>query len=240
MKRFLLGWILVTSLVIGVAIFCCAEGWQNAAFVGLVVFVFVGKFVNGKYHPTTSDTIKHCRDALSCLLLPKNLVERRNSIIGLLCVIALTAILLPPWTARLDTYRFRHEYSDGFGLIFLPPSAKPYESVRIDFGRLALELVAISLSGGVILLLFGSAGTRSNHSQESREENAKQIMVEVLTGFQDVARKRGESLTESQLKRISLYFLHQQNTFGSAFTREHLAYELVKYEREGLRTSYQS
>jgi hypothetical protein len=56
--------------------------------------------------------------------------------------------------------------------------------------------------------------------------------------FRGIAKKRGESLSDAELKRICAFFHHQQQTYGLEFTREHLDYELAKYEREGLRTDY--
>jgi len=69
--------------------------------------------------------------------------------VGICCLVL--AVLFPPWVAKVDTQTFRVSRSVGWDFIMSPPSPpkignirSQYIAVQLDFGRLALEWVAIA------------------------------------------------------------------------------------------------
>jgi len=174
----------------------------------------------------------------SHLLLPQGIAESQKSILALMTLAALIAILLPPWTSDIDYPSYHVQQFYGYGFVLAPPSLRrSYQSMHIDYGRLGLEFVSILLTGGLLALLSGSPRSRG---VRVTNDKADKFLQSVVRGFHCVADKRGESLSDAQLKRICAFFSHQQQTLGTEFSREHLVYELEKYEREGLRSDYRA
>jgi hypothetical protein len=63
----------------------------------------------------------------------------------------------------------------------------------------------------------------------------------VLSTFQRVAHERGEHLPAAILNNIALIFLQKYQMFGQTnrqFFIEHIAYEVHKYKKGGLREEY--
>lgn len=60
----------------------------------------------------------------------------------------------------------------------------------------------------------------------------------VATSFRYVAAERGEKLTQQTLTNIVLKFISMADSLDDTIVEEHLAYELAKYRKEGLRPSY--
>jgi hypothetical protein len=59
--------------------------------------------------------------------------------------------------------------------------------------------------------------------------------------FQNVAKSRGERLSDETIFNIGLFFLQKYEMVGKAnpeFFTKHIAYEVEKYQREGLRVEY--
>ncbi len=78
----------------------------------------------------------------------------RNLALGILFVLWLLSILVPPWESdRLVAKGTRGVIKPaGYALIFDPPYVSKLESIRIDYGRLALEWLFLgSLAGGTIV-----------------------------------------------------------------------------------------
>jgi hypothetical protein len=68
-----------------------------------------------------------------------------------------------------------------------------------------------------------------------------QIYQEVGTAFQGAARAQGEILPDAIVNNIVLFFLQKYQMFGQTnrqFFIEHVAYEVHKYKKEGLREDY--
>ena len=60
----------------------------------------------------------------------------------------------------------------------------------------------------------------------------------VATAFHIAAEQKGERLSAGIKNAIVLTFLQIREAAGDKFADEHLAYELQKYSREGLREDY--
>jgi hypothetical protein len=146
----------------------------------------------------------------------------------------LAAILFPPFESEISNRIYHQTQSDGYAFLLTPPSENQYETIRIDYGRLGLECLAILLTGGVALLVMGSKGQRPKPRRPAENE-VDALLRAVIGGFRGVARHRGDTLSEADLKRICAFFFTQQENYGLDFAREHLQYELEKYQREGLR-----
>jgi hypothetical protein len=239
MKQFVLAWVCV-----GVLILLGAFGGVEvpATLLGIVGAVVLIARLQGKGEWAIGNVAQDLRGAmvrvLSHLLLPQRVLDRRRGILALMALAGLTAIIFPPFMSEIDNRLYRQAEFDGYAFLFKPPSeTNRYESVHIDYGRLGLEFVAIFLTGGLVLLLLGSQARRLAETSPA-DEAVGELLQSVVAGFRGIAKKRGESLSDAELKRICAFFQHQQQTYGLEFTREHLDYELAKYEREGLRADY--
>jgi hypothetical protein len=74
------------------------------------------------------------------------------------------------------------------------------------------------------------------------DEEILLIYEMVLSTFQKVAQERGEHLAAPVLNNIALFFLQKYQMIGQGnvqFFTEHVAYEALKYHKEGLRAEYQ-
>jgi hypothetical protein len=241
MRQFLLAWICVAALVM-IGAFVSFEVSASLVFI-VCVFALIAR-LQGKGNWAVSDVVRDIRGAvlrlLSHLLLTRGVVDKRRSILALMVLAGLAAILLPPWTSETNNRLYHQQQFEGYAFMLAPPKTVYYQSIHIDYGRLGLEFASIILTGGLLFLLFGSSESRRSAQERPTKDDVHALLQLVVKGFHGVANKRGESLSEADVKRICAFFYHQQQTFGLEFTREHLHYELEKYQREGLRDDYRA
>ena len=77
----------------------------------------------------------------------------RKLALGIL-VLWLLSILVPPWESdRLVAKGTWATKPAGYAWIFEPPRASPRETIRIDYGRLALEWLFLGSVAGAIFYL---------------------------------------------------------------------------------------
>ncbi len=237
MKQFVFAWACVGTLL-GLGLFGGYEipaillglfggGWTLARVQGK------GQWPLGKVAQDWSAGILHVLSHLR----PPLLLDRRQTALALMALAGLAAILFPPFESEISNRIYHQTQSDGYAFLLTPPSERPYETIRIDYGRLGLECLAILLTGGVAFLVMGSKGQGTNASRPAKDES---LLRAVIGGFRGVAQQRGDTLSEADLKRICAFFFTQQENYGLDFAREHLQYELEKYQREGLREDYRA
>ncbi len=170
---------------------------------------------------------------------PPLLLGRRQTVLVLMAVTGLAAILFPPFESEISNRIYHQTHSDGYAFLLNAPRASQYETIRIDYGRLGLECLAILLTGGVALLVIGSNG-QGPKARGPAEDEVNALLRAVIEGFRGVAQQRKDTLSEADLNRICAFFFAQQKSYGLDFAREHLQYELEKYQREGLREDYRA
>ena len=78
----------------------------------------------------------------------------RKHAIGVVFVLWLLSILVPPWeSVRLVAKGTWATKPAGYALIFEPPRASSFDSIHIDYGRLALEWLFLGSIAGAIVYL---------------------------------------------------------------------------------------
>jgi hypothetical protein len=93
-------------------------------------------------------------------------------------------------------------------------------------------------------LLIGSGYRRLAASQgcaptfKTSDQKIIETYRKVATAFRHAADQRGERIPAGVMNFIVWKFLQVYETLGDAMVDEHLAYEVEKYHREGLRHDY--
>ena len=75
-------------------------------------------------------------------------------------------------------------------------------------------------------------------TSKTSDQKIMEIYQKVGTAFRQAANQRGERIPAGVMNFIVWKFLQADETLGDAMVDEHLAYELEKYAREGLRHDY--
>jgi hypothetical protein len=75
-------------------------------------------------------------------------------------------------------------------------------------------------------------------TSKTSDEKIMEIYQKVGTAFRQAANQRGQRIPAGVMNFIVWKFLQVDETLGDAMVDEHLAYELEKYAREGLRDDY--
>jgi hypothetical protein len=75
-------------------------------------------------------------------------------------------------------------------------------------------------------------------TSKTSDQKIIEIYEKVGTAFRQVANQCGERIPSGVMNFIVWKFLQVYETLGDAMVDEHLAYELEKYTREGLRDDY--
>jgi hypothetical protein len=92
------------------------------------------------------------------------------------------------------------------------------------------------------VLLQGNSARKSTRSKNKDPiilfNRIMEIYQKVGTAFRQAANQRGERIPAGVMNFIVWKFLQVDETLGDAMVDEHLAYELEKYAREGLRDDY--
>jgi hypothetical protein len=155
--------------------------------------------------------------------------QRFNKTLALVicCIISVIAIVLWPiiWVTNI---RAACSHRD------VPRSrrAEPAPSTLLDQ---ALEASEILIVGGYRRL---AASRECAPTSNTSDEKIIEIYQKVGTAFRQVADQRGERIPAGVMNFIVWKFLQVYETVGDAMVDEHLAYELEKYAREGLRDDY--
>jgi hypothetical protein len=78
----------------------------------------------------------------------------------------------------------------------------------------------------------------SSFMKRTSDEKIMEIYQKDATAFRQVADQRGERIPAGVMNFIVWKFLQIYETLGDAMVDEHLAYEVEKYHKEGLRHDY--
>jgi hypothetical protein len=99
----------------------------------------------------------------------------------------------------------------------------------------AEEVSAVLIVGG-----YRRLGASQGCAPTSKTSDQKiiQIYQKVGTAFRQAANQSGERIHAGVMNFIVWKFLQVYETLGDAMVDEHLAYEVEKYHREGLRHDY--
>jgi hypothetical protein len=99
----------------------------------------------------------------------------------------------------------------------------------------ALETSRILIVGGYRRL---AASRGCAPTSKTSDEKIMEIYQKVGTAFRQVGDQRGERIPAGVMNFIVWKFLQVYETLGNTMVDEHLAYELERYAREGLRDDY--
>jgi len=155
--------------------------------------------------------------------------QRFNKTLALVicCIISVIAIVLWPiiWVTNI---RAASSHTDGLR----SRGAGPTPRTLLDQ---ALEASGILIVGGYRRL---ARSQRCAPTAKTSDEKIMEIYQKVGTAFRQAANQRGERIPAGVMNFIVWKFLQVDETLGDAMVDEHLAYELEKYAREGLRDDY--
>lgn len=106
--------------------------------------------------------------------------------------------------------------------------------------RTALDEVK-DIGGKVVVNGYRRLGAQNGCAPSSKtsDERILELYSKVGGAFQATATERGERIPARVLNHIVWKFLQVEEMLGPAMVDPHLAYELEKYAREGLRPDYQ-
>jgi hypothetical protein len=111
-----------------------------------------------------------------------------------------------------------------------------------DAGSTPRALVDQALETSRILIVGGyrrlAASRGCAPTSKTSDEKIMEIYQKVGTAFRQVGDQRGERIPAGVRNFIVWKFLQVYETLGNAMVDEHLAYELERYAREGLRDDY--
>src|SRR5439155_12043692 len=75
-------------------------------------------------------------------------------------------------------------------------------------------------------------------TSKTSDQKIIEIYRKVATAFRQAADKRGETIPAEVMNHIVWHFLQAYEDSGDAMVESHLAYEVQKYAKEGLRPDY--
>jgi len=180
----------------------------------VLLYLFLGVIVTA-LRPTPRSIIRHCLRRES---------QKLNKTLALLicCIISFIAVALWPiiWVTNIVLAGAEHRVR----------AASP----RTLFDD-AQEAARILIVKGYRRL---AASQECAPSSKTSDEKIMEIYQKVGPAFHQVANQRGERIPAGVMNFIVWKFLQVDEMLGDATFDEHLAYELEKYAREGLRHDY--
>ncbi|SEB01556.1 hypothetical protein SAMN05443667_11562 [Flavobacterium gillisiae] len=75
-------------------------------------------------------------------------------------------------------------------------------------------------------------------TEKTTDKKIVEIYQLICTSFRDLAKNKKEHIPANSLNTIALKFMKLYEDMGEDFMKEHLEYELEKYNTEGLREEY--
>ncbi len=75
-------------------------------------------------------------------------------------------------------------------------------------------------------------------SKEPTDKEMEEMYLKIAPQFVRVAAERNEQISTKALANITSKFLFMKPSVTNEYFEEHLAYELEKYRKEGLRPDY--
>jgi hypothetical protein len=146
---------------------------------------------------------------------------------AILLLLAGASALVPPWEKTLQQPGMaRASEPIGYHLLILPPEAPDirYSGVRIDFGRLALQWLALAALGGTLHLLRGSSPVPARQALRltpRRVLASGAFVVVVLCVFPPWEERWLDEPTPSEAEFQELLRLWDEDTDSSMGDPEH-------------------
>jgi hypothetical protein len=94
-----------------------------------------------------------------------NTKQKRLLQVGI--VVGVLMGFVPPWTTTLNYENLHIERPGDYSLIFDPPSVAVQSGVKIDFGRLVVQWVALAIAIGGGLFFFQEPAKIENEKKPS-------------------------------------------------------------------------